>query len=208
MLVATAAFAVLFLGSTVALGNTPDPGDSGKQVAQWFRDNGSHVRWSVWLLTIALPLFAVVAAFIRSHLPPVYRDVFFIGAITLIAETVVQSWILAGLAWHADDLAPRTARTLLDVASYWGPVLTSSTIMMLAPVTILAWRRRAQLPRWLGVLAGIALLEQAVETVTIFGHDGFIAPGGPMNLVLGALLTSIALVALAIVVARSPEMRR
>ena len=45
---------------------------------------------------------------------------FFFGAIALAAETAVQSWILGGLSWHADRLDPATARTLLDIASFWG----------------------------------------------------------------------------------------
>jgi hypothetical protein len=45
---------------------------------------------------------------------------------------------------------------------------------------------RAVLPRWLGVVGGVALAEQTIETGTIFGQDGFTAPGGPMNVYLGA----------------------
>ena len=45
---------------------------------------------------------------------------------------------------------------------------------MIAPVTLLALRRRAGLPRWLGVVGAIACTEQAVETVTIFGSTGFV----------------------------------
>jgi hypothetical protein len=157
----------------------------------------------LWFQTIALILFAVVAAFVRARLPDVYRDVFLIGAVTFIAETVVQGWIWAGLALHAGALEPATARTVLDVASYWGPVLTSSTVMMLAPVAVLALRRRAGLPFWLGVVAGVALAEQLIETVTIFGSRGFTAPGGDMNLELGAGLTLVALVCTAIVTAQT-----
>jgi len=57
---------------------------------------------------------------------------------------------------------------------------------MMAPVTLLAVRGHAGLPWWLGVLGAVALAEQAVETVTIFGSTGFTEPGGAMNLQLGA----------------------
>jgi hypothetical protein len=76
--------------------------------------------------------------------------------------------------------------------------------MMLAPVVVLAFRGEAGLPRWLGWLAGIALAEQIVESITIFGTRGFTAPGGPMNLELGAALTTIALLAIGVVVATEP----
>jgi hypothetical protein len=80
---------------------------------------------------------------------------------------------------------------------------TGATITMLAPVTLLAFQRRAGLPTWLGILTGIAMLEQAAETVTIFGHTGFTAPGGPMNLILGAGLVTVAFIAVGIVLARA-----
>jgi len=40
-----------------------------------------------------------------------------------------------------------------------------------------------------------------IETVTIFGRSGFIAPGGPMNLQLGAGLTLLAFGATGVVLA-------
>ncbi|HSP99269.1 MAG TPA: hypothetical protein VL049_18770 [Candidatus Dormibacteraeota bacterium] len=90
------------------------------------------------------------------------------------------------MALHADRPEPGTARTVLDVALFWGPVLTGATTMLMAPVTLLALRGEAGLPRWLGALGALALAEQAVETVTIFGSTGFAEPGGGMNLQLGA----------------------
>jgi hypothetical protein len=203
LLSATIGFGVLYLAGAVALGSPPDAGDSGTAVAAWFRDNDGHVRTWMWLLTLSAPLFATYAALIRNRLPAPHRDVFFFGAIAFAAETAVQGWIWAGMAWHADQLQPATARTLLDVASYWGPVLTGTTITMVAPVALLALRREAGLPRWLGVLGAVALAEQLIETVTIFGRHGFIAPGGPMNVYLGAGLVGLWLLCLGIVGARS-----
>jgi len=82
-------------------------------------------------------------------------------------------------------------------------VLTSASIAMLAPIAILGWQRRAGLTRWLGILAAIALIEQIVETITISGSRGFFAPGGPMNLYVGAPLFLIVFVALGVTVARA-----
>jgi hypothetical protein len=177
--------------------------DSGAEVVKWFQDHGDRVRVWLFFSTFALVLIGVYAGIIRGVLPAPYRDVFIIGAIALIVETAAYGWFWGGLALHAEDLEPATARTMLDVASYWGPVLTGTVITMLAPVAILALRRQAGLPRWLGVLLAVAVVEQVVETVTIFGERGFIAPGGELNLVFGAALVSAAAVALGIVVARS-----
>jgi hypothetical protein len=56
------------------------------------------------------------------------------------------------------------------------------------------------------VVAGIALIEQLAETITIFGDRGFTAPGGPMNLLLGPLLTIAGLGGTAIVIAWRPTL--
>jgi apolipoprotein N-acyltransferase len=205
LLSVTIGFGVLYGAAAIVLGSTPEPGDSGLQVATWFRDHDGDVRTWAWLLTLTGPLVAVFAALVRYRLPAPHRDVFFFGAIAFAAETAVQAWIWLGMSWHADQLAPATARTLLDVASFWGPVLTSTTVTMLAPVALLALQGRAGLPRWLGVVSAIALLEQLVETITIFGTHGFIAPGGPMNVDLGAGLTAIALLGIGIVLSRVPD---
>jgi apolipoprotein N-acyltransferase len=199
----TLGFGVLYLAASIALGTTPEAGDSGQTVAAWFRDHDGNVRAWIWLLTLSAPLFATFAALVRERLPSPHRDVFFFGAIAFAAETAVQGWLWAGMAWHAGALQPATARTLLDVASYWGPVLTSTTVMMLAPVALLGLRSGGTLPRWLGAVAAIALAEQLIETITIFGRHGFIAPGGPMNIYLGAGLTALSLLSLGVALART-----
>ena len=43
-------------------------------------------------------------------------------------------------------------------------------------------------PRWLTWLSVIFFLEQAIETITVFGRTGFIAPGGTMNVYLGGII--------------------
>ena len=92
-------------------------------------------------------------------------------------------------ALHADGLEPTIARAVLDVAVFFGPVLTGATTTMIGPVTLLALRGRSGLPMWLGLLGAVTFIEQSIETITIFGTTGFTQPGGAMNLELGAALT-------------------
>ena len=205
LLASTIGIGVLYLAGTLARGTPPDASDTREDVVRWFSDNGGHVHTWMWFLTLSLPLVAIFASFIRNRLTPPYGDVFFFGAVAFAAQTAVYGWIWGGLAWHTDTLQPATARLVLDIASYWGPVLTASTVMTLGPVTILAVQRRDGLPKWLGILTGIALAEQLVETITIFGDHGFIAPGGPMNLFLGAGLVAVSWLCLGVVVARSMD---
>jgi hypothetical protein len=140
-------------------------------------------------MTVATPSFALMTALLRRTLPAPHRDVFLVGAIVYMASVVPWIWTWGGLTLHVDELEPATARTVLDVAIFMGPVLTGVTTTMMAPVTWLAFRGEAGIPRWLGALGAVAFVEQAVETVTIFGSTGFTQPGGAMNMELGAALT-------------------
>jgi hypothetical protein len=186
---ATASYAVLVFASLLLLGTPPAAAESGPQVVAWFHENRDAVQWAVWLLTVSIPPLAVMIALLRRLLPSPHRDVFLIGGVTLLTMGGVFSWTLAGLALHADSLEPAIARTVLDVAVFFGPVLTGATTTMMAPVTLLALRGRAHLPVWLGFLGLTAFVEQSIETITIFGSTGFTQPGGAMNLQLGAGLT-------------------
>jgi hypothetical protein len=189
LVAATVAYIVLVVAGLAALGTVPAASETGPQLVAWLREHRSAVQWSIWAFTVGTPALAVMLALECRLIPSPYCDVFFIGGIAILVATAVQSWFLAGLALHADQLEPATARALLDVAVFFGPVLTGATTTMMAPVTLLALRGKAGLPMWLGMLGAVAFVEQSIETVTIFGSTGFTQPGGAMNLQLGAGLT-------------------
>jgi len=185
------------LAGMTALGTPPAAADSGDQVVAWLRAHREGVRWSVLAGTASAPLFALVVSLLRRLLPPPHPDLFLIGGVAILVAISIQSWFWGGLALHADQLEPATARALLDVAVFFGPVLTGAWITMIAPVTLLALRGSG-MPRWLGILGTVAFVEQAIETVTIFGSTGFVEPGGAMNLQLGAGLVGVWLLAFAL----------
>ncbi len=189
LLAATAAVAILSVLALLVWGTPPAAAETGAQVVGWFREHRDVARWWTWILTVAMPPAAIMFALLRRLLPAPHSDVFLIGAISYLVALSVQAWIWGGLALHADQLEPAIARTVLDIAVLFGPVLTGATTTMIAPVTLLALRGRAGLPMWLGLLGAVAFGEQAIETITIFGSTGFTQPGGAMNLQLGAGLT-------------------
>jgi hypothetical protein len=189
LVAATVIFSILIVAELAALGTVPAASETGSQVVAWFHEHRSAVQWSVWAFTVATPAFAVMLALERRLIPSPYCDVFFIGGIAILIANGVEEWFLGGLALHADQLEPATARAILDVAVFFGPVITGGTTTMMAPVTLLALRGKAGLPMWLGVLGAVAFIEQSIETITIFGSTGFTQPGGAMNLQLGAGLT-------------------
>jgi hypothetical protein len=189
LLAATAAYLLLAVVGLTAVGTFPAATETGDQLVTWFRENGGSVRLFAWALTVAILPLAIMIACLRRLLPAPHRDIFLIGSVSYLIAIEVWTWTWPGLALHADDLNPATTRTVLDVAIFFGPVLTGSTTTMMAPVILLGLLGQSRIPRWLGVLGLAAFLEQAVETITIFGSSGFTQPGGAMNMQLGATLT-------------------
>jgi hypothetical protein len=202
LLITTILAAVLYIAGAGVLGTPPDATAPGDEVVAWFAAHATAVRTYVWCLTLLVPLAGTQIALIRTRLPAPYRDVFLVGGITFLAETAIVGWLWGALSSHEAMLEPTTGRALLDVASFWGPVLTGSTTTMLGAVVVAVARGALALPRWLTVLGALALAEQAIETITVFGRTGFTAPGGPMNLYLGAVLTLAWFVGLGVVLAR------
>jgi len=191
LIVAAVASVALYVAGAVALGSPPTVSDAPARVVAWFRDHDDAARFYAWTAALGTVSFAVAAAILAMPLPTPFRETFLLGAAALIIENAVQAWCWAALALHARSLEPASARLMLDMASLWGPILTGATMTMIGAITALGVRARPLIPRWLTVLGIVAFAEQAIETVTVLGTHGFTAPGGEMNLVLGAAVTTI-----------------
>jgi hypothetical protein len=113
----------------------------------------------------------------------------------------VSWWLLSGAALHAASIEPATARALMDVWSYFGPVLTTTDVVMAGTVALAALHARA-LPKWFGWLSAVFAVEQLAEVATVYGHSGFMAPGGDWNNVVGASLLVIWVLGLGVALGR------
>ena len=63
----------------------------------WLREHRDGVQWFVWAITVSTPLNALVITLLRRLLPTPHRDVYFIGAVTILITNAVQAWTWAGL---------------------------------------------------------------------------------------------------------------
>ncbi len=198
LILTAVAAGLLYLVGAIALGSPPGASDSPATIGAWFADHHDAARTYAWTATFGTLAFAVFAAIVRGLLPAPHSNVFLLGAAAFIVENAIQAWIWGGLALDPGSLDPAAARALYDIALFWGPLLTGSTMTMIGAVTVLGLGPEPMVPRWLTALGAVAFAEQAIETITVFGTGGFIAPGGDMNLILGAALTLAWLVGLVV----------
>ena len=189
VLVAGIGWIVFYVGSFTALGSSfPTVESSGQEIIEWFTDHQVNARIYAWTAAFAALTLTVFGAMITALLPRPHRYVFFGGILMWAITGMVQAWFWAGLALHPENLEPGTARTLFDIPQYWGPIINGSTMTMAVAMIPLAFGTTPVIPRWLGWLSILLFVEQGVETITVFGETGFIAPGGTMNLYVGGLV--------------------
>jgi len=178
-----------YVASFVALGNHfPTIDSSGSDIVEWFTANGTNARIYAWTAAFFSLGLAVFAGQVSAVLPKPNRFIFLAGVLGYALTAQVQAWFWAGLAFHPQDLDPAAARVLFDIACYWGPLVNGSTTAMAVAVAVLGLGRSPIVPAWLMWLSAVFFVEQAIETVTVFGTTGFIAPGGTMNVYLGGAI--------------------
>jgi hypothetical protein len=122
---AAALLVVLYGITLVALGSPSDASATAAQVVAWFGEHRDSVRWSAWF---DYRRHAAVRAHVWALAPLASCAAsrrFLIGTVIFVVTTAVSAWTWAELVLHADRLEPATARTVLDVAIFFGLVLTA-----------------------------------------------------------------------------------
>lgn len=181
--------ATLYVAGFAVLGSTvPTVEWSGDRIVDWFSQYGDRARGYAWTGAFVSMGLGIFGAQVASVLPRLHGSIFFAGALGWAITAQVQAWLWAGLALHPQDLDPSAARTIFAIASYWGPLVNASSATMAAALVPLGFGAAPILPKWLTWLCVIFLAEQSIETITIFGRTGFLAPGGPMNVYVGGVI--------------------
>jgi hypothetical protein len=186
-MIAGIASAVLFTAGLLIVPTLPGIDKPGYDIVSFVNAHSGAMRMQVLLVTFGALALVVVLGYARDRLagPPGY--VFTIGSALVLAEFFIAMWFSGGLALHPDQLGSATARTITDISSMFGPVLTAADIMVAVPILLAA--NDGRFPRWLAILAAVFAVEQLIETITIIGPPAsFISPGGAMNFYLGGPL--------------------
>jgi hypothetical protein len=189
LLIAVLATGVFYVAGFVALGGSvPTINSSGQEVVAWFSHNGARARLYAWTAAFVSLGLAIFGGQVSALLPKPHRYIFMAGVLGFAITAQVQAWFWAGLAFHPQGLNSAAARTIFDIAAFWGPLVNGSTAAMAAAIAVLGFGASPIIPRWLMWLSVVFFFEQAIETITVFGRTGFIAPGGAMNVYLGGVL--------------------
>ncbi len=186
-MVAGIAFAVLYAVALVMVPTLPGIDKPGSAIVSHVNEHASAMRAQALLMAFGSLALVVLMAYTRDRLTGPPAHVFTIGATAVVVQVGIATWFSAGRALHPDQLGSATARTVTDVVTMWGPMLTIADIMVAVPVLLAA--NAGEFPRWLGIVAAVFAVEQLIETITIIGPpSSFISPGGSMNFYLGGPL--------------------
>ncbi len=195
-LIAAAALAALYVAGALAVPGLPGPSADEAEVHRYFVAHADAVAASSYLLVAALvPLLIFVAAVRRRLLQGsgVLADTWLAGGILLAAGGVIAVMIQLGLALRAPTTLPATARTLLDVASFYAPVATAAVFTLAASAALGALRDHT-LPRWAGWISAAYAAYELLESLTISGNEGAFGPGGTINAIGTGLFLAWAIV--------------
>ncbi len=185
-IIATCAF---YVASFAVLGSAfPSVESSGEDIVRWFSAHGTRAKAYAWCSAFVSLGLAIFAGQVSTLMPKPHRYIFLAGVLGFAITTQVQAWLWAGLAYRPENLDPATAHTFFAISAFWGPLVNGSTTAMAAAFVALGFARTPIIPNWLKWLSVIFFIEQAVETITVFGQTGFLAPGGAMNVYLGGAL--------------------
>jgi hypothetical protein len=199
-MIAGIAFAVLYAAALLMVPTLPGIDKPGYDIVSYVSGHSGAMRVQALLVTFGSLALVVVLGYARDRLAGPWAYVFTIGSAVVLVEVAIAMWFVAGLSLHPDQLGSATARTVTDIATMWGPILTVADIMVAVPILLAA--NDGQFPRWLGILAAVFAVEQLIETVTIIGPaNSFISPGGPLNFYLGGPLFVVFFLALGIALA-------
>jgi hypothetical protein len=196
-MIAGIAFAALYAAALLMVPTLPGIDKPGYDIVSHVNEHSGAMRIQPLLVTFGSLALVVVLGYARDRLAGPSGYVFTIGSAVVIVELGIAMWFTGGLALHPDQLGSATARTVTDIVTMWGPILTAADIMVAVPILLAA--NDGRFPRWLGIIAAVFAVEQLIETITIIGPPGsFISPGGAMNFYLGGPLFILFFVALGV----------
>jgi hypothetical protein len=199
---------VLFL----LAGNPPDFADA-KKFTSWINTNSGLLIADAFLTGIATIPLLVLFTGLRSIIRTAGEGWEWASALFFGAGAVTAAVLIIGAAAEAASAFVSGSGTEpTTVRAAWAATQMVLTFVYLPSAIVIGSLafvvlRAGVLPRWLGWLGGVIAVLELLATLTIFGGTGSTGPIGLLPLILGALPVFIWVVAVSVVLIRSPRMK-
>lgn len=184
------AFVGLFVG-TLFLGSPTDFGDPAAEVASYYRDDQREVQVSVALWTAGLFFFLWFLGALRNLLhsaegaPGSLSTIAFGAGLLSAAFLALTAAFVAAAATRPNEVDPELTR-MVDDLTFLVPAPGSFAVVGFLLASALVLLRSEALPAWLGWLALVPAVAQALSVGIVFTDRAPFGGSAPFSLV-GAL---------------------
>jgi hypothetical protein len=175
-------FVVLIVVATF-FGSPPDFGAPADEVSRYYREDQRAIQSSALVFAAALALLLWFLGTLHGVLAAAERDgaglatISFGAGLVAVALLVVSLSLVVGAAFRPEETPPELTRTLDDLSFLvLGPGACSLVVLFAA--TGAAILRTGALPRWLGWLAALVAVLQALGAGAVFEDSGPFAADG------------------------------
>jgi hypothetical protein len=174
---------VLLIVAATFFGSPPDFGAAADEVSRYYREDQRSIQASALIFAAALALLLWFFGTLHSVLANAERGgtslatIAFGGGLVAVALLVISLSLVVGAAFRPDETSPEVTRTLDDL-SFLVLAPGACSLVVFFAATAAAVLRTGALPRWLGSLAALVALFQALGAGVVFDDSGPFAADG------------------------------
>jgi hypothetical protein len=174
---------VVLIVAAMFFGSPPDFGASADEVSRYYRDDQRSIQTSALVFTAALAFLLWFLGTLHSALTDAEPNgaslatIGFGGGLVAVVLLVVSLSLVVGAAFRPEETPPELTRAIDDLSFL---VLASGACSLLVffAATGAAILRTDALPRWLGSLAALVAVLQALGAGAVFKDSGPFAADG------------------------------
>ncbi len=183
---------VLFVVATFIAGTPPNPNDSVRKIFNYIHDNPDPIRWSAYIIDVALVLFAFWLAALTSmvrralQVPSGLVMLVVIGGVIGIAVALIGTAIGNIQVLRFRELGPTGIHFFFGLGYLVGAVGDFGTAILTGAIALVAFRG-GPFPSWFAAISGALALVFVVAGIGIATFSSGIATLGLIAFLVWAL---------------------